>query len=432
MRILKRKLMKSREYWARAEQIIPCGTQTLSKGPTQFVRGVAPAYLQSGKGSHVFDVDGNEYIDYVMALGPITLGYSYPEVNEAIIRQLKQGITFSLMHPLEVELAELLVELVPCAEMVRFGKNGSDVTSGAVRVARAYTGKEKIACCGYHGWQDWYIGTTTRSKGVPKSTKQLTIPFEYNNIESLRKIFLENRDEIAAVIMEPIIIAEPENNFLEEVKELTHKNAAVLIFDEVVTAFRLALGGAQEYFDVTPDLVTFGKGMANGMPISALAGRKEVMSELEEVFFSFTFGGEALSLAAALATIKEMRQKDVIQHLWKQGGKLKDGYNRLAQEHGVTEYTKCVGLPAHAAIYFKIDGNDSLELKSLFQQEMIKRGILTMGVHNLCFCHSDEDIERTLESYADVLTALRQAIDENNIEKYLEGEKVKPVFRSLV
>jgi glutamate-1-semialdehyde aminotransferase len=156
------------------------------------------------------------------------------------------------------------------------------------------------------------------------------------------------------------------------------------------------------------------------------------MNELEEVFFSFTFGGEALSLAAALATIKEMRQKDVIQHLWKQGGKLKDGYNRLAREHGVTEYTQCFGLPAHAAIYFKIDGNDSLELKSLFQQEMIKRGILTMGVHNLCFCHSDEDIERTLESYADVLAVLRQAIDENNIEKYLEGEKVKPVFRSLV
>jgi len=205
-----------------------------------------------------------------------------------------------------------------------------------------------------------------------------------------------------------------------------------LIFDEVVTAFRLALGGAQEYFDVTPDLVTFGKGMANGMPISALAGRKEVMSELEEVFFSFTFGGEALSLAAALATIKEMRQKDVIQHLWRQGGKLKDGYNKLAQEHGVTEYTQCVGLPAHAAIYFKIDGNDSLELKSLLQQEMIKRGILTMGVHNLCFCHSDEDIESTLESYADALAVLRQAIDENNIEKYLEGEKVKPVFRSLV
>lgn len=432
MKILKKKLLKSKEYWSRAEKIIPAGTQTFSKGPTQFVQGVAPVYLQSGKGSHVFDVDGNEYIDYIMALGPITLGYSYPGVNEAIIRQLEQGITFSLMHPLEVELSELLVELIPCAEMVRFGKNGSDATSGTVRVARAYTGREKIACCGYHGWQDWYIGTTTRDKGVPKSTKQLTILFEYNNFESLEKIFDENKGEIAAVITEPITIEEPKNNFLEKVKSLTHKNGAILIFDEIVTGFKLALGGAQEYLNVIPDLAAFGKGMANGMPISAIVGKREIMKELEEVFFSFTFGGEALSLAAAIATIREMREKDVIQYFWKQGNRLKEGYNRLTQEFGLAEYTQCTGLPAHAAIYFKIDGRDSLGLKSLFQQEVIKRGILTMGVHNLCFSHRDGDIERTLEAYKDTLKILRQAIDENNVGKYLEGEKVKPVFRKML
>ncbi len=428
--IMERSLRKSFEYLARAEKIIPAGTQTFSKGPTQYVQGVAPIYLQSGQGSHALDVDGNDYIDYVMGLGPITLGYCYPRVDEAIRRQLEEGITFSLMHPLEIELSELLVDLIPCAEMVRFGKNGSDATAGAVRVSRAYTGREKIACGGYHGWQDWYIGTTTRNKGVPRSTRELTIPFEYNNIESLRRIFAENKDEIAAVIMEPIIIAEPEDNFLQEVKELTHRNGAILIFDEIVTGFRIALGGAQEYYGVTPDLATFGKGMANGMPISAVVGRGEIMKEFDEAFYSFTFGGEALSLAAAMATIEEMREKDVIRHLWKQGEKLTNGYNELAQTFGLLDYTKCIGLPEHSAFYFiDAEGNESLEMKSLFQQELLKRGILTIGVHIICFSHSDKDVAKTLEAYGDAMRVLRQAIDEGDIEKHLEGRKVQPVIR---
>ena len=432
MKVLPRKLTNSEAYWERAEPIIPAGTQTFSKGPTQFVQGVAPIYLQSGKGSHVFDVDGNEYIDYVMALGPMTLGYCYPRVNEAIVRQLEQGITFSLMHPLEVELSELLVELIPCAEMVRFGKNGSDATSGAVRVARAYTGREKIACCGYHGWQDWYVGTTTRDKGVPKSTKELTIPFEYNNIESLESIFAGNPGQIAAVIMEPIIIEEPKDSFLQKVKELTHKNGAILIFDEIVTGFRLALGGAQEYYGVTPDLAAFGKGMANGMPLSAIVGKREIMKEFDEVFFSFTFGGEALSLAAAITTIEEIKGRNVIEHLKRQGDKLKYGYNNLAQSFGLTGYTQCIGLPEHSAFYFRdVEGNDSLEMKSLFQQEVIKRGILTLGMHLTCLSHSDEDIEKTLAAYSDALKILKQGIDGRNIEKYLEGRKIQPVFRKL-
>lgn len=430
MKVLERKLTKSNEYWSQAKQIIPAGTQTFSKGPTQFVQGVAPIYLQSGKGSHVLDVDGNEYIDYVMALGPITLGYSYPRVNEAIIRQLEQGITFSLMHPLEVQLSELLIEVIPCAEMVRFGKNGSDVTSAAVRVARAYTGREKIACCGYHGWQDWYIGTTTRDKGVPNSTKELTIPFEYNNIKSLERIFTENKGEIAAVIMEPITMSEPNDNFLQNVKELTHKNGAILIFDEIVTGFRLALGGAQEYFGVTPDLATYGKGMANGMPLSAIVGKREIMKEFDEVFLSFTFGGETLSLAAAIATIEEIKEKNAIEHCTKQGGELKDSYNKLAQSFGLTDYTRCIGLPAYNGFYFRdTKGDDSLEMKSLFQQEVIKRGILTIGVHLVCLSHSDEDVEKTLAAYEDAMKVLRQAIGEGNIEKYLEGRKLQPVLR---
>lgn len=432
MRVLERKLNRSNEYWARAGKIIPAGTQTFSKGPTQFVQGVAPIYLQSGKGSHVFDVDGNEYIDYPMALGPVTLGYSYPVVNEAITKQLQKGITFSLMHPLEVELSELIIEIIPCAEMVRFGKNGSDVTSGGVRLARAYTGRDKVACCGYHGWHDWYVATTSRNRGVPKSTRELTMTFQYNNIDSLHRLFKNNKDEVACVIMEPVSITEPIGDFLAEVKELTHSNEAVFIFDEIVTGFRLALGGAQEYFNIKPDLSTVGKGMANGMPISAIVGKEEIMHHLEELFFSFTFGGETLSLAAAIATINEMRNKRVSEHFWRLGKRLKDGYNALAREYGLSKYTFCEGLDAHAGVRFKdSEGNDSLEMKSLFQQEVIERGILFNGVHNFCFSHSDDDIDTTLEAYRDAMAILKQAIEENNIERYLKGPKIQPVFRPL-
>lgn len=433
MKVIKRSLSKSNEYWARAEKIIPAGTQTFSKGPTQFVQGVAPIYLERGKGSHVFDVDGNEYIDYALALGSVTLGYAYPAVNTAIEKQLRNGINFSLMHPLEVELSEKLIEIIPCAEMVRFGKNGSDATSGAVRVARAYTGREKIACCGYHGWQDWYVGTTTRDEGVPKSTKELTFPFEYNRIESLKKLFDQNDGEIAAVIMEPIIMEAPQNDFVAKVKELAHINGALLIFDETVTGFRLALGGAQEYLGIIPDLATFGKGMSNGMPISTIVGKREIMEKFADVFFSFTFGGETLSLAAAVATIKEMRDKNAIGHFKTQGKKLMDGYNKLSRENKLEDYTQCIGLPAHSAIYFKdINGNESLELKSLFQQEVIKRGILTMGVHNISLSHSDDDIEKTLEAYNDAFKLMAQAVKSGNIEKFLEGKKIQPVFRKYL
>lgn len=430
--IQERILAKSQEFKQRAERVIPSCTQTFSKGPTQFVQGVAPIFLQRGKGSHVWDVDGNEYIDYIGALGPVILGYSYPAVNEAVKRQLEEGVSFSLPHPLEVELAELLCEIIPCAEMVRFAKNGSDATSGAVRVARAYTGRDKIACCGYHGWQDWYIGTTTRNKGVPKAVAELTLTFDYNNIESLERIFAQNPGQIAAVIMEPVGVVEPKEGFLKAVAELTRHHGALLIFDEVVTGFRFALGGAQEYFGVVPDLACFGKAMGNGFPISAIVGRREIMQLFDKVFFSFTFGGETIALAAALATIQEMREKKVIPYLWEQGQKLKDGYNVLAQELGVDRYTQCIGYPPRTVITF-IDenGQESLLFKSIFQQEVIKRGILSGGYHNVSFSHTNADIEYTLRVYREALEVLAAAISSDDPSQYLEGEPVQPVFRRL-
>jgi glutamate-1-semialdehyde 2,1-aminomutase/spore coat polysaccharide biosynthesis protein SpsF len=423
-------IVKSLEWKVRAQKVIPSCTQTFSKGPTQFVQGVAPVFLERGNGSHVWDVDGNEYIDYSMALGPIILGHNYSSVTEAVMRQMKDGTTFSLPHPLEVKLAEMLVEIIPCAEMARFAKNGSDVTSGAVRVARAYTGRDIIACCGYHGWQDWYIGTTTRNKGVPKPLAELSIPCEYNNIASLERAFSEHPGQVAAVIMEPVGVVEPRNGFLQEVHDLTRREGSLLIFDEIITGFRLALGGAQEYYGVTPDLACFGKAMGNGYPIAAVVGRREIMELFDEVFFSFTFGGEALSLAAACATITEMREKDVITHLWEQGQKLKDGYGMLARELQLERHTECIGLPPRTVVTFKDDsGGESLMLKSLFQQECIKRGVLFSGSQNICYSHSDADIDNTLRVYCAAMKILAEAIHKGDVNERLEGGPVQPVFR---
>jgi glutamate-1-semialdehyde 2,1-aminomutase/spore coat polysaccharide biosynthesis protein SpsF len=426
------KLENSKKFLKKSEKLIPACTQTFSKGPTQFVRGIAPNFVSRGEGCKIWDVDGNEFIDYTMGLGPAILGYNYPAVNEAIITQLREGITFTLPHKIEVELAEILVNTIPCAEMVRYGKNGSDATSGAIRVARAFTGREKIALCGYHGWQDWYIGTTTRNKGVPKCVSDLAFTFEYNNIESLKKIFEENDNEIAAVIMEPISTVEPKNNFLREVKNITHDNGALLIFDEVVTGFRIALGGAQEYYKVTPDLACFGKGMANGMPISAIGGREEVMKEFEEVFFSFTFGGEALSIAAAIATINEIREKNVIEHLWNIGKVLLDETKKLIKENELENYVELRGLPPRNIVIFRDEmGEESLKLKSLFQQECIKRGVLFTGAHNISFSHTKDVVDKTLEVYDECMKILKDAVESNTIKEKLEGGVVEPVFRKI-
>ena len=414
----------------KAENLIPGCSQTFSKGPTQFTRGTSPIFLERGKGSHVWDVDDNEYIDFAMALGPIILGHNYPIVTDTVKKILEKGTTFTLPHKLELELTELLCRIIPCAEMARFGKNGSDATSGAVRLARAYTGRDKIACCGYHGWQDWYIGTTTRSKGIPEEVKKLTLTFEYNKLRTLEKIFGKNKNQIACVIMEPVGLMAPKDDFLERVKELTHRNGALLIFDEIVTGFRFALGGAQEYFKVIPDLACFGKAMGNGLPISAIVGRKKIMKLFEEVFYSFTFGGEIISIAASIATIKELKEKKVIAYLWEQGRKIKNGYNVLSKELGLSDITECIGFPPRTIITFKNKkGEENLILKSLFQQECISRGVLFTGNHNICLGHSKKDIDYTLRVYSTVLQIIKDAIKKNKVSKMLKGKPIEAVFR---
>lgn len=423
-------LTESAAWLARAQARIPTCSQTFSKAPTQFVQGVAPTFVERAQGCHVWDVDGNEYIDYPMALAPIVLGHNDPDVTAAVTAQMQQGTAYSLPHKLEVEVAELLAEVIPCAEMARFGKNGSDATAGAVRVARAYTGRDIIACCGYHGWQDWYIGTTTRNKGVPAAVCALTKTFAYNDIASLERIFAENPGKVAGVVMEPVGIVAPKPGFLEAVKELTHKHGAILIYDEIVTGFRWSMGGAQQYFGVIPDLAAFGKAMANGFPMAALVGRKDLMQVCDEIFFSFTFGGETVGLAASKATINKLRATNTIAHLWEQGQRLKDGYNVLAKHYGVSHLTECVGYAPRTVMTFKNEkGEESLLYKSFVQQECLKRGILYSGGQNLSLSHKDADIEATLRVYRTVLELFATAVQAGEVAQRLEGPPVQAVFR---
>ncbi len=434
VRKLKGKPLKFQNNMALFEKvlkIIPNASQTFSKSYLQFSAGASPLFIKEGKGCFLTDVDDNTYMDYTMGLGPCILGYAFGPVLEAIEHQLKKGSAFTLPHYLEYELAELLTQVIPSAEMVRFGKNGSDVTSGAVRLARAYTGRDYIACCGYHGWQDWYIATTTRSKGIPEAVKELTLSFQYNNIESLEKLFDRYRDKIACVIMEPVSLAAPECDFLNKVEQLAHKNGALLVFDEVVTGFRFALGGAQEYFGVTPDIACVGKAMANGMPMSAIVGKREFMKLFDEIFFSFTFGGETASIAAALATIRYMKEHSVHEGIWRQGEKFKNGLERIIAEKRTGGIVSLDGYPIRTVMGFKGEEKESLKMKTLFQQECVKRGVLFTGGHNISLPHDDRAMEKTLTVYDEVMDILKYSIEYRMLDEMIEGRLLEPVFRRV-
>lgn len=423
-------LDKSNALLEKACNLIPGASQTFSKGYTQFVHGAAPVFLQSGRGCRVWDVDGNEYIDYIQGLLPNILGYANEEVNAAVFAQLQEGHSFSLPHPVEVELAEKLTEIIPCAEMVRFGKNGSDATAGAVRAARAFTGRERIACCGYHGWQDWFIGSTTRNAGVPKGVRDLTHPFPYNDITALENLLESHSGEFAAVIMEPINFFEPQDGFLQDVKTLAHKHGALLIFDEICSGFHFGLGGAQKKYNVTPDMACFGKAMGNGFPIACVVGQRDVMKTFGEIFFSFTFGGEVASMAAALKVLDILENTNALERMTENGRRLQDGFNAMVNEAGLNGRFECLAAPVWSLLKFRdAQGKDSFLERSLFSQEVIKRGVLTLVTHNMTAAHDPVSTERTLEVYAAVFKTLSKWLSDPNPAKYLEGEMIKPVFK---
>lgn len=419
-------ITESNRLWQRVQGLIPAGTQTLAKGPTQFSNGFAPKYLRRGRGARVWDVDGNEYLDYQMGVGPVILGYCHPVVDEAIRRQLQDGITFSLMHPLEVELAERLRDCIPNAEAVRFSKTGCDVTSAAVRLARAYTGRQRVLCCGYHGWHDWYIAVTDRNAGIPAGVRELTRTFDYNDIGSVLERI---DDETACVILEPFIFERENGSFLADLRQACDRFGALLIFDEMWTGFRCALGGAQQFFGIRADLSLFSKALANGMPLSAITGRREVMALLEkEVFFFTTFGGEALSLAASVACVDFLREHGVTERIAELGRRLLDGLQRLIDELGV-DYLSLAGYPCRSSLNFSATAGDPLLMKTLVQQELIRRGILWSGTHTLSYSHTEADVDYTLQAYREILILLKQAVAEGDVAGRLQGQPLEPVFR---
>ena len=436
-----RSVQRSRDLAERAAELVPGASHTGSKSPSQFVQGVSPTHIERAEGSRVWDVDGNEYVDCNAALGPILLGHNYPAVSEAVADQVEQGTMYTMEHPLHLDVAETLTEVVPCAEMVKFAKSGNDVTTLAAKVARAHTGRDVIATQGYHGWPDvWMADKGNLSAGIPDVLADYVEGFEYNDIESVEAIFEDNPGDVAAVVTTPVNLEEPEDDFLEELQELCEREGALLVFDEVLTGFRFAVGGAQEYFGVTPDLACFAKAMANGYSISALAGKREYMETLDDgdFFYSMTYAGDAVPLAAAKATLDVLQNEPVHEEICEVGEAMIEGYNEVATEVGLEEVTSAEGFPQRFSIGFssEIQTNaptnepaDGRLVRSLFMQEAHKRGVLYTGSHIPTYSHDEEDVEFTLEGYRGALEVVSEALENDDVEDRLEGDPVGATLR---
>ena len=431
-------MSRSKDLAARAQALIPAGCHTYSKGDDQFPAN-APGFIDRALGCRAWDVDGREFIDWGMGLRSVVLGHGYEPVLDAVRAQLGRGSNFTRPSPLEVELAEALVELIPSAEMVKFGKNGSDVTSAAVRLARAYTGRDLVARCRDHPFfsvDDWFIGSTECSAGVPLATQALTHQFGYNDLPELEALFAAHPGRIAAVVMEPATTDAPADDFLARVRALATRHGAVLVFDEMITGFRWHLRGAQAYFGVTPDLSTFGKALGNGFSVSALCGRRDIMRlggldhERERVFLlSATHGGETHALAAAIAMIREVRRHDVVAHLWTIGARLQAGLGEASREHGLGALVTAEGYPCSPVIVCRDGaGQPSLAYRTLFLQEMVARGVLIPYVAP-SYAHGEREVEQTVAAAREAFRVYARAIDAGGVEGFLEGPAVKPVFR---
>ena len=421
----------SNRLFSEAVNYIPLASQTFSKCAQQFPKGFAPLFLDRGLGARVWDVDGNEYVDLIGGLLTNVLGYCDPDINLAIKNQLDRGISFSLATELEIQLAKKLNSLIPCAEKVRFAKNGSDATTGCIRVARAATKKNIIICTGYHGWHDWYLSATTRDKGVPASLKDHTLKVPFNDLDALESVLVAHSSDVAAIMVEPMSAVWPHSTYLESLKRLAHNHGALLIFDEVVTGFRFSLGGAQEYFGVTPDLAAFGKALGNGMPISAVVGRADLMNEMEEVFFSSTFGGEALSIAAAIAVIDKLERLEGIQKIWKFGGLIRNKIDEIIAKHGLVDILSLVGADCWTILNFKDHKNSSKEeIKSLFVKVMLSEGVLINASNNVMLAHAldKESLSIILSAYEVACAQLSKSLCENSVLNDLSTEPIFPVF----
>jgi glutamate-1-semialdehyde 2,1-aminomutase len=424
---------------ARAHAAIPGGCHTYAKGDDQYPL-LSPGFIGRGLGCHVWDVDGNEFIEYGMGLRAVTLGHAYPSVLKAATEALAHGTNFTRPAPIEVECAEAFLAHVPGAEQVKFAKDGSTVTTAAVKLARAYTGRDKVAVCADHpffSYNDWFFAVTPMTAGIPEPIRQLTVTFRYNDLESVRRMFAENRGQISGLILEPVRFDEPQPGFLQGVRKLCDEHGTVLIFDEMITGFRWGPGGAQQTYGVRPHLSTFGKAMANGFSLSALTGDRSIMQlgglehGGERVFLlSTTHGAETHALAASVATMREYAENPVIDTLYERGAQLRDGVRQLVQKHALGDRFGVVGRPCNL-VYFTHDANGagSQALRTLFLQELIRGGVLAPSFV-VSYSHSKTDIERTLDAVDKALAVYKAALSDG-VEKFLVGPAVKPVYRKF-
>jgi glutamate-1-semialdehyde 2,1-aminomutase len=421
-----------------AHHLIPGGCHTYAKGDDQYPI-LAPGFIARGLGCRVWDTDDREYIEYGMGNRAVGLGHAYPPVLEAVQKELSRGGNFTRPSPMEVACAEQFLALINGAEMVKFCKDGSDATSGAVRLARAYTGRDLIACCADHPFfsvDDWFIGTTPMHAGIPETVRQLTLTFRYNDLASAEALFEHHPGQVAALILEPARTEEPQDGYLHALQRLCHANGALLILDEMITGFRWHNGGAQNLYGIIPDLSTFGKALANGFSVSALAGRREFMRlggldhcDRPRVFLlSTTHGAETHALAAAIATMRVYQREGVIEHLYRQGTRLKASVEEVIGRHGLTEFVKILGRPCCLA-YATLDqdGRPSQAFRTLFLQETIRRGVLMPSLV-VSYSHSDEDIDLTVAAIDAALAIYRRALDEG-VDRYLVGRPSQTVYR---
>jgi glutamate-1-semialdehyde 2,1-aminomutase len=428
---------KSRALQPKAHRLIPGGAHTYAKGDDQYPER-APGFIVRGKGCLAWDLDGNEFIEYGMGLRAVTLGHAFEPVVEAAYKQMQLGTNFNRPAKIEVDLAEVMLEVIDGAEMVKFAKNGSDVTTAAVKLARAYTGRDLIAICGdqpFFSTDDWFIGSTEMNAGIPQAIIEMTLKFQYNDLESLRELFGQYPKQIACVVMEAEAVIPPHPGYLTRVKELCEEQGTVLIFDEMITGFRWHLGGAQKFHSVIPHLSTFGKAMGNGFAIAALAGKREIMRlggldhDQERVFLlSTTHGAETHALAASLETLRIYRHHNVVEFLWKQGERLRIGINQAITRHKIAGQIELLGRPCNLIYRTKdADGQPSQAFRTLFLQELIRGGILAPSFV-VSFSHSDELIDRTIDVVDQALTKYANALADG-VDKYLHGRPVKPVNR---
>ncbi|HKD20063.1 MAG TPA: glutamate-1-semialdehyde 2,1-aminomutase [Thermoanaerobaculia bacterium] len=428
---------RSESLRQRAHDLIPGGAHTYAKGDDQYPVG-APGFIVRGRGCHVWDLDGREFIEYGMGLRAVTLGHADPRVVEAAAAAMRLGTNFTRPSPIEVACAEALLRVVP-ADMVKFAKNGSDVTTAAVKLARAATGRDLVAICKdqpFFSTDDWFIGTTPMAAGIPQSARALTLAFRYNDLDSVEALFRRYPAQIACLVLEPAAAREPAPGFLEGLRRICDAQGTLLVFDEMITGFRWHLGGAQTLYGVRPDLSTFGKGLANGFAVSALVGRRSIMEpgglshEGDRVFLlSTTHGAETHALAAAIETIRIYEQEGVVEVLHRQGQRLKNGLEEAARELGVADHFEVVGRVCNL-VYATRDAerNPSQAFRTLVLQETLKRGILMPSLV-VSFSHSDADIDRTVEAVRGALSVYRRALD-GGIERFLDGRSVQPVFRT--